>query len=204
MKNLNQALSDIAALRGQMARATEFRGYGPATLAATGAFGLLAAMAQDRVFDRASGDFSGYLSLWIGTAVLSFSVVAIEVWRRSRRIHSGLATEMILLAIERFLPAAAAGVLLTLVIARRAPESFWLLPGLWQIVLGLGVFASGTSLPRPLLAVGAWYLATGLGCVAFAQGADALSPWAMGAPFAIGQSLAAMLLQLSGAADEQA
>ena len=37
MDDLNKALGDISRIRRQVARSTEFHGYGPATLAATGA-----------------------------------------------------------------------------------------------------------------------------------------------------------------------
>ena len=35
MRDLDRALADITAIRSQMARGTEFRGYGPVTMAAT-------------------------------------------------------------------------------------------------------------------------------------------------------------------------
>jgi hypothetical protein len=133
--------------------------------------------------------------LWIGTAVVSVAIVGLEAVRRSRRVHSGLADDMIQAAAEQFLPAAVAGALLTFVILRVAPESLWMLPGLWQVVFSLGVFASCRSLPRPMIAVAVWYLVSGLACLALAKGAGAFSPWAMGAPFGVGQVLAALLLQ---------
>ena len=46
MKDLERALADITAIRSQLARGTEFRGYGPATVAATGLLALLAAALQ--------------------------------------------------------------------------------------------------------------------------------------------------------------
>jgi len=36
MNDLNKALGDISSIRRQVAHSTEFRGYGPATLASTG------------------------------------------------------------------------------------------------------------------------------------------------------------------------
>ena len=60
-----------------------------------------------------------------------------------------------------------------------------------------GVFASCRFLPRPMLLVGGWYLATALACLARARGADTLSPWAMGVPFAVGQLMVAAILQLA-------
>ena len=46
MNDLNKALDDISSIRRQVARSTEFRGYGPATLGATGAMAVLAAAVQ--------------------------------------------------------------------------------------------------------------------------------------------------------------
>jgi hypothetical protein len=197
MQDLHRALADIAEIRGQMARGTVFRGYGPAALAATGGLALLAALAQAAWIDDPARDIVTYLALWIATAVVSVVIVGLEAIRRSRRVHSGLADDMIQAAAEQFLPAAVAGALLTFVVVRFAPDVAWMLPGLWQIVFSLGVFASCRSLPRPMMAIAVWYLASGLTCLAFAKGTAALSPWAMGVPFACGQVLAAILLKHS-------
>jgi hypothetical protein len=42
--------------------------------------------------------------------------------------------------------------------------------------------------------VGVFYLGTGLGVLALANGESALSPWSMGFPFGAGQILAAVVL----------
>ena len=104
-----------------------------------------------------------------------------------------MADEMIHMAIEQFLPSAATGTLLTIAIARFVPAAAWMLPGLWQIVFSLGVFASCRFLPRPMTAAGAWYLLTGLTCIALADN-RALSPWTMGISFGAGQLLVAAIL----------
>jgi hypothetical protein len=100
MPDLHKALADIDAIRTQVARGTEFRGYGPATVALTGLLALLA---------------------WV-----------------------------------------------------------------------LGIFASCRLLPKALFAVGAWYLASGLVCLAV--GGNAWSPLAMGIPFGLGQLIMAAIL----------
>src|SRR5260221_9260474 len=46
MNDLNKALGDISSIRRQVAHSTEFRGYGPATLASTGVLAVGAAGAQ--------------------------------------------------------------------------------------------------------------------------------------------------------------
>jgi len=203
MRDLHQALGDISSIRRQMARSAEFRGYGPATLAATGAIAVAAGLLQSARLPDPLDHLHGYLDLWFATAVLSAAIIGVQTWNRTRRIHSGLADEMIRMAVEQFLPAVAAGALLTIVLVRCAPAAIWMLPGLWQIVYSLGVFSSCRFLPRPMAAAGAWYLLTGLACLALGD-ERALSPWAMAIPFGAGQLLVAAILffTASEAADE--
>jgi hypothetical protein len=204
MSNLDRALAEISAIRGQMARASEFRGYGPRTFAITGLMALMAALAQAVWLKRPAADVPAYLTLWIGTAVASAAIIGFEMITRSRRIHSDLADEMIRTSVAQFLPAGAAGVLITAVVSCFAPRDLPMLPGLWQIIFALGVFASCRFLPRTLAAVGVWYLGTGLASLALSDGPWAFSPWIMGLAFGVGQMLVAVLLhQGLGADDDQ-
>jgi hypothetical protein len=195
MTDLHKALAEIHAIRGDLARGTEFRGYGPATLATTGALALLAAAAQAHWVKNPAHAIAVYLAIWIGTAVVSLTLISIQTVTRTRRVHSGLAMEMIQSAFEQFLPAIVAGLLLTVLLLRCAPQNLWMLPGLWQVLFSLGVFSSCRFLPRQMFAVGVWYLAAGLTCLALGAGERAFSPWAMGLPFGIGQLLVAAVLQ---------
>jgi hypothetical protein len=194
MGDLERALADITAMRAQMARGTEFRGYGPATLAATGVLAFLAAVLQAWLLKDPAQDIGAYLALWLATAAASAAIIRVEMVNRSRMVHSDLADEMIHQAVAQFFPAALAATLLTVTLLNAAPESLWMLPGLWQIVFSLGVFAACRALPRPVVVVGAWYLACGLGCLVFARGEQAFSPWAMGLPFGLGQLFVAAVL----------
>lgn len=177
----------------QVARATEFRGYGPVTLAATGLFAMAGGAAQARWLPDPAGHFPVYLAIWITTAAISAALIGTHMRARTQRVHSGLANEMIAMAVEQFLPSAAAGALLTLIFALAIPGSVWMLPGLWQLIFSLGVFSSCRFLPRPMLGAGVWYLMTGLGCMALA-GNRSLSPWAMAVPYGAGQLLVAAIL----------
>lgn len=205
MRDLDKALAEISEIRSQLARDTEFRGYGPATLVATGCLALLTATAQFLWLPHPLDDIAAYLCLWIAAATVSVLIVGIEVVVRSRRVHTELAGEMVQSAVEQFMPAAMAGAMATGVLFRFAPDSLWMLPGLWQMFFSLGVFASCRFLPRAMFAVGVWYMGAGLICLAAAQGAEALSPWAMGIPFGIGQMLiAAVVLHNRRGSDETA
>ena len=203
MHDLERALTDIQAVRSQIARGTQFRGYGPVAFAATGILALTAAVLQAIFIEDPRAETAAYLMLWIVTAMLSTFIIGIDVLTRSRRIHSGLANEMVQAAAEQLLPSLVAGVLLTFVLARFAPQSLWMLPGLWQIVLSLGIFASCRLLPAPFVAAGIWYLGAGLVCLALTNESNALSPWMMGLPFTAGQLLAAGLIRLYGASRDE-
>jgi len=128
MKDLHKAIDDISNIRRQMARSTEFRGYGPATLAGTGAFAVIAASLQSFLAPDPTNRIRAYLTIWIWTAFLSAGLIAVQMHARTRRIHSGLADEMIRMAVEQFLPSAVAGFFLTIVLVRFVPSAQWMLP----------------------------------------------------------------------------
>jgi len=193
MQDLHKALGDIESIRRQVARSTEFRGYGPATVAGTALMAVGAAALQNRWLPDPANHVGQYLVLWLATAALAASMAGAQMYTRSRRLHSGMSDEMIQMAVEQFLPSVGASLLLTFVLFRYVPSSVWMLPGIWQIVFSLGIFASCRFLPRAMLAAGAWYLLTGLVCIALGDN-RALSPWAMGIPYAAGQLLVAGVL----------
>ena len=195
MADLYKALAQIHAIRGQVARGTEFRGYGAETVAATGILAAAAALFQSVLLKRPEGNVMAYLGIWIATAAVAVLVTGLQTINRTRRVHSGLARQMIFSAAESFVPAIVAGLLVTLALARGAPQELWTLPGLWQIFYGLGIFASCRFLPRQMVAVGVWFLATGALCLTTGMGEHALSPWEMGFPFGIGQLLIAAVLK---------
>jgi len=203
MTDLHKALGDISSIRRQMAQSTEFRGYGPATLAATGILAVLAASAQAIWLPDPQSHIPAYLTIWLSTAVLSAGLTGVQMYTRTRRIHSGLSNEMIRMAVEQFLPAAGTALLITMVLARFVPSAFWMLPGLWQVIFSLGIFSSCRFLPRLMMVAGGWYLLSGLVSIALGDG-RALAPWTMGLGYGAGQLLVAgiLLVATPEAADE--
>lgn len=194
MRDLDKALADIVTIRTQLAAGTAFRGFGPAAVATTGGLALLTAIVQALWLENPNDQPLIFFAGWLITALLSAGLIGAEIRARSSRHHSGLADAMLLNAIEQFLPAAAAGALLGMVFLRFAPESVWMLPGLWQILVGVGIFASVRTLPHTVAVAGAWYFVAGLGVLMLTSDGHVLSPWVMGLPFAIGQILMAVIL----------
>ncbi|HWF63945.1 MAG TPA: hypothetical protein VN685_04970 [Rhizomicrobium sp.] len=198
MRDINKALSDIGEIRTQIAAGTSFRGYGPAAIAITGVIGIATATAQSLFLVRPDATPSLFVWSWVGAGLLSAAVVRIEMQGRSRRHHSSLADTMIAQAIEQFLPAAAACFFIPIFLLRFEPRVLWMMPGLWQLFVSLGIFASVRSLPRNMMLAGGWYFIAGFASLLLAGQNHALSPWLMGVPFLGGQLLMAAILYLSG------
>lgn len=204
MTDLDKALADIFAIRSQIAAGTAFRGYGPAAVAVTGGLALLTALIQSLWLDEPTAHPVEFLGIWAATASVSAGLIWIEMRARSRRHHSGLADAMLLQAVEQFLPAGAAGAAFTVLFWMFAPDALWMLPGLWQVLVALGIFASVRTLPRTVALAGGWYFIAGFAVLLLASQSHALSPWTMGLPFAIGQLLLAALLHFaSGDIDDE-
>ncbi|HEY4011497.1 MAG TPA: hypothetical protein VGM11_15185 [Acidobacteriaceae bacterium] len=196
MTDLDRALVDIRSIRRQVAQTSEFRGYGPFTLSATAVLALLAGWVQWRWILEPATHAVQYVALWLTTAVLCAALIATQMLARARRLHSGMADEMVRVAVIQFLPAGIAGAILPFVLLRYSANILWVLPGMWQIIFSLGVFASCRCLPRLMLLVGGWFLLSGLGCIAVGD-PRTLAPVVMAGPYAAGMILVAAIHQFS-------
>jgi hypothetical protein len=194
MTDLEKALNDISMIRSQLAASSAFQGYGPGAVAATGLIAILVASGQAWMLEGEAPAPLTFFAVWIAVATVAVAIVGAEMRARTRRDHSGLADDMLRHAAEQMLPAGAVGALLLVALWRLAPDALWMLPGLWQILVGLGVFASLRILPRQVALGGGFYVVAGFVTLALSAEARALSPWTMGLPFALGQALMAGLL----------
>ncbi|HEX3726078.1 MAG TPA: hypothetical protein VHV08_07530 [Pirellulales bacterium] len=191
---LREALLQIAEIRRHMAKSDVFRGYRSAPVALSGLLALAAACVQARFIPEPADRAAEYLTLWIGAAILSMAAVAAEMSVRLYLTHERGHLELARLAIEQFLPCVIAGALVTAVLVRLAPQNLSLLPGLWQVLFSLGIFASARLLPKPLFAIGAFYLMSGIVVLIWSRDGSSLAPWCMGVPFAVGQAISAFIL----------
>ncbi|WP_417308180.1 hypothetical protein [Devosia sp.] len=199
MTELDRALADIVEIRARLAQDQTFLGLGPAALAATGLLALGVALTQT-LAGPAALDTWPYFAAWIGLAVVAAGLLGAEMARRGRAQHGRMADQMILAAMFNFVPAAVAGTALFAVFLRAAPELVWLLPGLWLVLVSLGVFAAARSLPRGMAIAGGWYLLSGIAVLLISAETRTLSPWSMGLPFGLGQlGVAALVHRAAGA-----
>lgn len=192
--DLREALDSIAVIRRRMAETEVFRGYRALPVAFSAILALSAGFLQQTILPRPDQDVPSYVLLWSAVALLSILAAGLAMFLRDRVAGVSSTRPVTWLAIGQFLPCLVAAAAVTVVIVRIAPQSAWLLPGLWQVFFSQGVFASCRLLPRPAFAVGVFYLVSGIVTLVLARGPDALSPWAMAIPFGFGQLLAAGVL----------
>jgi hypothetical protein len=189
MTDVERALSQIAEIRAQMAAGTRFLGFAPQAVGLTALLALATGTAQSFWPEALAADSETYLATWIVTAVAACTIIAGEALTRSRQFHGVMADSMINGTLRQFLPFGAAGAAIGFVLWRVAPESLWLLPGLWQILV-----------PRSIIWAAGWYFVSGTVVLLLAARSGLTSPWLMAGPFAIGQLLTAAILHQSNEA----
>ena len=194
MHNVDKALADISEIRSQMAVGRMFRGFGPAVIALTGLFAALLTSAQMIWPEALAATQFALLGWWIFAAILSVIFIGIEMFALSRRHHGGLADSMITNAVQTFLPIGAAGSVIGFIVLKNAPDLAWLLPGIWQLLIAIGIFSSLKFLPKLITIAGAWYFIAGSVVLLLGSLGHPLTALVMGIPFAIGQWIMAFIL----------
>ena len=192
MNDLERALSDIADIRNKVAQTRLFRGFGPLVIAATGVLALVLAAAQSA---GSVPTLPKMLYAWVILAICSVGLIGCEMWALSKRAHGAVAGTFLWAMIEKFLPAIFAGGAIGWAILSQAPDVSWTLPGLWLILVSLGLFSALSMLPKRLVLVAAWYFLSGVTVFILTASHLNPSPWLMGLPFGVGQLLMAALLQ---------
>lgn len=190
--DVSRALSQIAEIHQQIAKGEMYRGYRSIPVAASGLIGIAAASLQPR--DLAGRDPIAFVLYWCGVAAVAGLVGVSEIVynyaareddadrRRTRRV------------VGQFLPGVLGAAAISLCFVRLSAGLVPLLPGLWAICFGIGVFASRPYLPRASGFVALFYYAAGVALLWRARGLESLNGWWVGATFGVGQLLAALVL----------
>jgi hypothetical protein len=191
---LDDALDQLSAIHAQVLRSEVFRGCRAAPVALTGVIALGVAAVQDLAL--APLEVPAFVMLWVGVACLCTVICCADLIAGCLRRNLPRGTGMVM---GQLLPAAAAGALLTIALLRAVPAEAGLLPGVWALVFGVGVFAARPYLPRAVGWVAAWYCLAGSVQLLATDGGGGVPPtpsaWGMGITFGIGQLAAGVVLR---------
>lgn len=187
---MHEALRHIDAIQDHLARAEVYRGFRVGGVATAGAIGLIAAALQPWIVDP--GDGVAFVRYWLAVAIASGAVgggAAVWAYVRREDEYSRRRTRQV---FAQFAPCLAAGALVTVALPRFQGDA--LLPGLWALIFGLGIFAVRPHLPRAIGWVGLYYLAAG--AFLLLRGGEPTG-WDVGGVFGVGHLGSALVLHVN-------
>jgi len=189
-----QALDRIEEIHAQIAKGEVFRGYRPVPVAIAGAVGLLAGWLQPRLVPE--GDGARFLGFWLAVALLNLGVNAAVIATGYARCGSRFARRHTRQVVGQFVPCLLAGGAVSLGLPSADPGLVRVLPGLWALLFGLGVFASRPYLARATGWVALGFVVAGTALLAFPPATFAALGLAHGGVFGVGLLAAAVVLHL--------
>jgi hypothetical protein len=190
--DIPRALAQIEAIHEQLAKGEVYRGYRSLPLAASGLIGLLAAWLQPHGLGER--DPIGFVVYWTGVAAGAACVGASEILFNYAVHEDRAARRRTRQVVGQFLPSALGGAIITACVVHLSDALVPLLPGLWAICFGLGVFASRPYLPRATGWVALFYYAAGATLLWIARGPHPAAGWWVGVTFGVGQLMAAVVV----------
>lgn len=202
MSDIERALAELSDIRAQLATATRFRGYAPELLVGIAMIAALLMAAQYAWPDSLAATDLQHVLVWGALLALSNIAIAMEAITRSRHRHGGMAQAMLGSALRVQLPAGMVCLVIALAICCFAPETAWIVPGIWLMMIGIVAFASQPILPKPIVWAGLWYSLAGAVVIVLAGAQGRLSGWMMGAPLIVGHLMIAWTLKYEGEASD--
>jgi hypothetical protein len=188
---LPQALAQIAEIRAQAAKAEVYRGYRSVPIAASGLLGLAAAALQP---PGLVSDPTGFVVYWVAVAACAGFVGVSEIVYNYIVHDEALARRRTQRVIGQLLPGLLGGAIVTASFVHLGTTLVPLLPGIWALTFGLGIFASRPYLVRASGWVALYYCAAGAVLLWTARGPETLNAWTVGGTFGVGQLLTAVVL----------
>lgn len=193
--DLTSAIDRIEEIHAQVAKGEVFRGYRPVPVAIAGVVGLLAALLQPRVVPPADHG-TAFLVWWLAVAALNVSVNATVIGLGYVRSGDSFARRHTRQVVGQFVPCLLAGAVVSVTLPAFDPGLARLLPGLWSLLFGLGVFASRPYLARATGWVALWFVVAGTALLVFPVRDFGRLGLANGAVFGVGLLAAAVVLHL--------
>ncbi len=200
---LQQALADLAEVRGRLATVQRFDGYSSWAAIASGVVAVAAGGIQFMLVPvpRGAGEDRTYLLLWLSCLALALALNygAIAVWRAH---HHGQQAEAQMRTVGMsIVPAIAAGAVITLALVLRG--LFDLLPGMWCATYALGLFASRAMVPRDVVLVAVAFGAFGT-LLLLVPAIGPLGWWVMPLAFGGGQIAIGVIVRLQSEHERRA
>lgn len=189
---IDKALEQLEEIHSHVHRTELYRGYRSVLIAAIGVVALVAAFLQARFVDPAHP--ASFVRFWVGVAAFNFLLPISQILFHYFLYESPLERKKTRMAVGQFVPCLLAGAFLTFAIGQTNEAFIVLLPGLWCILFGMGIYASRPYLPGAIHWMAGLFFSGGIVLLGLVPSGQSLSPWGMGSVFGLGLLLGACIL----------
>jgi len=187
---LDKALSQLSEIRGHIAKTETFHGLKTIPLSLTGAGAFAAALLQPLWIE--DGRPVSFILYWSGVAALNILIFAAALLYNSYH-HTEVEKQVTRQILMQFCPCLLIGGLLAITACIFKGQLPYFMPGIWCMILALGIFSSRPYLPPNIVFAGGYYVLAGLALFLCVKKGVSLNAWSMGLSFGIGQLIAALL-----------
>jgi hypothetical protein len=192
--NTHRALSEIREIGDILARTQHTSCIRPTPIACTSLLGFAAAFYADASIGPMIMGSEAFVGYWFLVAALCVLMMAFDLGKRYWTTDSELQRGRTRIAIYQFAPCLLIGGFATLCLLPTHSQPSSMLPGLWCILVSLGIFATLNNAPRAMVFPAAFYAIIGGLFWRFDEWTIGLGSWSMGLAFGIGQLWTALVL----------
>lgn len=186
MSDVERAIAQIADIRARMAASSRFRGYAPESVALLGVLSVALTVLEVVWPDRFRGSDSQLVRDWGLLLAGGGLCIAAEAVFRTMRETDAMVSPALLSALRGVIPGTLMAVAVAAAVLAYVPQACWIVPGTWQMLIGMATFASYPLMPRKIAWPGAWFLLSGALGLFLAGRQGGLSPLLVGVPFFVG------------------
>jgi hypothetical protein len=184
---VERALADLAEVRDRLASCQQFRGYSGPAAAFSGVGAIVAGVVQWSVAPQPETvtQIHAYFFIWfacLGIA-LAANYGALAIWYA--RTAGSQARSQTRTAGVSILPAVVLGALLSAALYLHG--MYWMLPGVWYSCYAVGLFASRSMVPQPVVIAGALFAFAGAALLLAPDPTLPMSWWVMPLGFGVAQ-----------------
>ena len=186
---VEDALRQVRAMREAALERSKFRGYSGTARMVGGIAALAGAVLLDAPwFPRVPlAHLAGWAAVLAAALALNYGALLLWFWRAPGVRRDSLK----LMPVLDAMPALAAGALVSLALI--AHGQYDLLFGVWMTLYGIAHAPYRRTLPRAILAIGAFYVIAGAVCL-FHPAVTFVNPWPMGLVFFAGETAGGYVL----------
>ena len=186
-----KAVDQLAEIYAQVSKTELYQGFKSGPLAITGLSALVAALLQPYWVEPEQ--IGMFVNFWVFIAIVNVMFIGSILGYRYLYLETDWERAKTRNILMQFIPCLFAGALVTSVSDFNYALIAYL-PGLWSLIMGLGILATRPYLSNHLFWDGMYYLAAAIVLFWLAQNELSLQPWAMGLTFGLGQLLGAAII----------